>query len=197
VKTESTQILDLARDQILRPRDLKALKYPRQALAELVQQGALVRTARGLYVAADFDLSEHHAYAEVAKRFPQAVICLLSALQFHELSLELPAEVWIAVPRGLTPRSTDLHIRTHQLSDETFASGVETHLIEGVPVKIYSAAKSVADCFKFRSQIGNAVAYEALKNAWQKRKATADEIVYFAKLCRVYNVMRPYLETLS
>lgn len=189
--------MEMARDQILRPRDLKRLKYPRQALAELVQQGELVRTARGLYVAADFELSEHHSFAEVSKRFPEAVICLLSALQFHELSLELPAEVWIAVARGLTPRSTDLHLHTHQLSDETFAVGIEIHMIEGVPVKIYSAAKSVADCFKFRSQIGNVVAYEALKNAWQKRKATADEIVHFAKLCRVFNVMRPYLETLS
>jgi len=103
MKYDTSPILELARSQIVRPRDLRGLKYPRQVLSELVQSGELVKTARGLYVAADFDLSEHHSLAEVAKRWPQAVVCLLSALQFHELSLELPSEVWIAVPRGLSP----------------------------------------------------------------------------------------------
>ena len=197
MKHDATPILDLARSGIIRPRDLNALNYPRQVLANLVESGELVRTARGLYVAANFDLSEHHSLAEAAKRWPQAVVCLLSALQFHELSLELPSEVWIAVPRGLSPRSKDLRIRVVQLSEETFSTDVETHTIEGVPVKIYSAARTVADCFKFRNQIGTPVGYEALKNAWTKRKATADDIVACAKLCRVYNIMRPYLETLS
>ena len=194
---DASQILELARSQIVRPRDLRGMNYPRQILSDLVQRGELVKTARGLYIAADFDLSEHHSLAEVAKRWPQAVICLLSALQFHELSLELPAEVWMAVPRGLSPRSKDLRPRVVQVSGETFSAGIETHLIEGVPVKIYSAARTVADCFKFRSQVGNAVAYEALKNAWASRKATADDIVAHAKLCRVYHIMSPYLETLS
>lgn len=197
MKYDASPILELARSQIVRPRDLHGMKYPRQILADLVQSGELVKTARGLYVAADFDLSEHHSLAEVAKRWPQAVVCLLSALQFHELSLELPSEVWIAVPRGLCPRSRNLRPRVVQVSEETFGAGIETHVIEGVPVKIYSAARTVADCFKFRSQVGNSVAYEALKNAWTSRKASADEIVAHAKLCRVYNIMSPYLETLS
>src|SRR6187431_1392311 len=157
MKHDSTPILELARSRIVRPRDLRALNFPRQALSSLMRSGELVRTARGLYVAADFDLSEHHPLAEVAKRWPQAVICLLSALQFHELSLELPSEVWMAVPRGLSPRSKDLRPRVVQISDNFFSSGIEIHTIEGVPVKIYSAARTVADCFKFRSQVGNAV----------------------------------------
>ena len=197
MKQDASPVLALARSRIIRPRDLSELKVHRQVLADLVESGELVRTARGLYVAADFELTEHHSLAEAAKRWPQAVICLLSALQFHELSLELPSEVWIAVPRGHSPRSRELRPRVVQLSDETFSAGVETHMIEGVPVKIYSVAKTVADCFRFRNQIGNAVAYEALKNAWNERKATADDIVAQAKLCHVYNVMRPYLETLS
>jgi len=197
VKSMKSEVLKLAQSQVVRPRDIKALGAPRTVLGHLVESGELVRTGRGLYVAADFDLTEHHSLAEAAKRWPQAVVCLLSALQFHELSLELPSEVWIAVPRGHSPRSRDLRPRVVQLSEETFSAGVETHMIEGVPVKIYSAAKTVADCFRFRSQIGNAVAYEALKNAWTSRKATADDIVANAKLCHVYNIMRPYLETLS
>lgn len=192
-----SKILKLARTHVVRSRDLKALGAPRAVLGQLVERGELVRTGRGLYVAADFELTEHHSLAEVARRWPQAVICLLSALQFHELSLELPSEVWIAVPRGRSPRSRDLRPRVVQLSNETYGAGIETHMIEGVPVKIYSAAKTVADCFRFRNQIGNAVAYEALKNAWTSRKATADDIVANAKLCHVYNIMRPYLETLS
>jgi predicted transcriptional regulator of viral defense system len=196
MKQDASAILNLARSRIIRPRDLTELEVPRQVLADLVDSGDLVRTARGLYVAADFDLTENHSLAEVAKRWPQAVVCLLSALQFHELSLELPSEVWIAVPRGHSPRSRDLRHRVVQLSAETFSAGVETHTIEGVPVHIYSAAKTVADCFRFRNRIGNAVAYEALKNAWTGRKATAVDIVANAKLCHVYNIMRPYLETL-
>lgn len=193
----SAEILKMARSRILRPRDLRELDAPRGALTDLVRSGELVRTARGLYVAPDLKLSEHHSLAEVSKRWPQAVICLLSALQFHELTLELPAEVWIAVPRGFTPRSKDMRIRIVQVSAQTFSEGIGTHLIEGVPVRIYSPARTVADCFKFRSQVGVSVAYEALRNAWLQRKAGADELVHFAKLCRVYNVMRPYFETLA
>lgn len=197
MKHEVAPILNLARSRIIRPRDLNEMKVPRQVLSDLVERGDLVRTGRGLYVAADFGLTEHHPLAEAAKRWPRAVVCLLSALQFHELSLELPSEVWIAVPRGQSPRCRDARPRVVQMSDETFSAGIETHSIEGVPVRIYSAAKTVADCFRFRSRIGNVVAYEALRNAWTSRRATADEIVASARLCRVYNIMRPYLETLS
>ena len=196
MKLMSSKVLKLARSQVVRSRDLKEIGVPRTVLSDLVESGELVRTARGLYVAADFELTEHHSLAEAARRWPQAVVCLLSALQFHELTLELPSEVWIAVPRGHSPRSRDFRPRVIQLSPETFSAGVETHIVEGVPVKIYSAARTVADCFRFRNQIGNAVAYEALKNAWTSRKATADDIVANARLCHVYNIMRPYLETL-
>ena len=195
---ETAKLLERARTQVVRSRDLEELRVPRRTLGQLVARGDLLRTGRGLYVAADFDLTQNHSLALAAKRWPQAVVCLLSALQFHELTLELPADVWLAFPRGGSlPRCHDMMLRTFQMSDETFEEGIENHVIEGVNVRIYSAAKTVADCFKFRSQVGTNVAYEALRDAWTKRKATSSDLVRHAKLCRVYNVMRPYLETLS
>lgn len=198
MSNKSTELLNLARTQVVRARDLDELRLPRRMLGELVARGELLRTGRGLYVASDFDLTQNHSLAEAAKRWPQSVVCLLSALQFHELSLELPSEIWLAFERGGSlPRAKDMQLRMFQMSDDTFHEGIETHLIEGVNVQIYSVAKTVADCFKFRSQVSTNVAYEALKNAWTQRKATSSELVQFAKLCRVYNIMRPYLETLS
>lgn len=198
MSSKADEILQLARSQVVRSRDLAELRVPRRTLGQLVARGELLRSGRGVYVAADFELTEHHSLVMSAKRWPQSVICLLSALQFHELTLELPADVWLAFPRGNSlPHASDMLLRSFQMSDETFREGVETHLIEGVNVRIYSVAKTVADCFKFRSQVSTNVAYEALKNAWTQRKATSSELVHFAKLCRVYNIMRPYLETLS
>lgn len=198
MSNKSTELLNLARAQVVRARDLDELRLPRRMLGELVARGELLRTGRGLYVASDFDLTQNHSLAEAAKRWPQSVVCLLSALQFHELSLELPSEIWLAFERGGSlPRAKDMQLRTFQMSDDTFNEGIETHTIEGVNVRIYSVAKTVADCFKFRSQVSTNVAYEALKNAWTQRKATSSELVRYAKLCRVYNIMRPYLETLS
>jgi predicted transcriptional regulator of viral defense system len=194
----SNQIMEKARAGILRPRDLAAIPSARRHLAELVQAGKLTKIGRGLYQAGDFPVTEHHSLAETAKRFPGGVICLLSALQFHGLTLELPSEVWVAIRRGKAiPRTNDRHLRVFQISEPMFAAGIETHDIEGVPVRIYSAAKTVADCFRFRSHIGSAVAFEALKNAWQSGKASGDELVRCAKLCRVLAVMEPYLETLT
>ena len=194
----SEQIMVKARAGILRPRDLRAVPSARRHLADLVQAGELTKTGRGLYLAREFPVTEHHSLAETAKRFPGGVICLLSALQFHGLTLELPAEVWMAVQRGKAiPRANSGNLRVFQVSEPMFSAGVDEHVIEGVPVRITSAAKTVADCFRFRSQIGSAVAFEALKSAWQSGKATGDDLVRFAKLCRVLAVMEPYLEAIT
>lgn len=198
MSSKADELLQLARTQVVRSRDLAELHMPRRTLGQLVARGELLRSGRGVYVAADFELTEHHSLVMAAKRWPQSVVCLLSALQFHELTLELPADVWLAFPRGGSlPHASDMLLRTFQMSEETFSEGIETHVIEGVNVRVYSAAKTVADCFKFRSQVGTSVAYEALKNAWTQRKATPSDLVRYAKLCRVHNVMRPYLETLQ
>jgi predicted transcriptional regulator of viral defense system len=198
MKSRSIKMLTLARSQILRPREMASFGVSRKRLSSLVASGDLVKTGRGLYISPDFELTEHHSLAEVAKRFPQAVICLLSALQFHELSLEMPHEIWIALPKGARiPRPKDLQLRVIRISEPAFSADIKTHLIEGIEVKIYTPAKTIADCFKFRNQNTTAVAYEALQNAWKERKVTSSELACSAKTCRVYNVMRPYLETLS
>ncbi len=192
------KILELATKRILKTEEAVKLGMSRQALAKLVESGELIRTARGLYISPDFELTENHSLAEAAKRFPKSVVCLLSALQYYGISLEMPHHVWIAIPRGSRiPSSKDLRLRTTQFSEPAFSEGIKTYTIEGVKVRIYSPAKTVADCFKFRNQITTAVAYEALKNVWYEKKATSAELVRYAKTCRVYNVMRPYLETLS
>lgn len=198
MSAKHSELLELSRTQVVRARDLEELRMPRRLLRELIETGKLLRTGRGLYVSSDRDLSQNYSLAEASKRWPQSVVCLLSALQFHELTLELPSEVWLAFERGKSiPRLKSHRIRCIQMSADVFTIGVETHIIDGVPVRITSAAKTVADCFKFRSSVTVNVAYEALKNASMHCKVTSSDLVYFAKKNRVYNIMRPYLDTLS
>jgi len=183
---------------LLRPRDLQSAGIPRVYLAQLVNDGKLLKTGRGLYVRANASLTENHSLAEAAKLVPKGVVCLLSALRFHELTTENPQEVWLAVPRGTrSPKSRVPALRVMRFSRETMKAGVEKHLIEGVSVRVYSVAKTVADCFRFRNRIGVNIAVEALRDAWQNKKATSDELWHFAKTCRVQNVMRPYFDTLG
>lgn len=189
------RVLDLARSQVVRPRDLAELGAPRSVLSELVADGDLVRAGRGLYTAADYPMTENHSLVLAAKRYPEAVICLLSAAQFHQITLELPAAVWLAVPRhARTPNPSDLQLETVRVSDDVFNYGIETHQLEGTDLRIYSAAKTVADCFKFRNRIGVSVAVEVLREAWRQRKVTGDELWDAAKACRMLNVMRPYFD---
>lgn len=183
---------------LLRTRDLQSAGIPRTYLAQLVKQGKLLKTGRGLYVHANASLTEHHSLAEAAKRVPKGVVCLLSALRFHDLTTENPAEVWLAVPRETRrPRSGVPALRVMQFSGEMMMSGIEKHTLEGVSVPIYSVAKTVADCFRFRNRTGVNVAIEALRDAWRNKKATSDELWRFARICRVLNVMRPYFDSLT
>jgi predicted transcriptional regulator of viral defense system len=182
---------------VLRPRDLDPLGIPREYLSRLVEGGVLLRTGRGLYSLADADTTENHDLARVGKRTPHGVICLLSALRFHDLTTQLPFEVWIAIGvKARAPKVTSPQLRVVRFSGQALAAGVEEHRIEGVPVRIYGVAKTVADCFKFRRKIGLEVALEALRDCWKQRRATMDDLWRYAKVCRVANVMRPYLESL-
>jgi predicted transcriptional regulator of viral defense system len=191
------RILELARSQVVRPRDLVELGVPRSVLSELVAGGELVRAGRGLYTAVDYPLTENHSLVLAAKRYPEAVACLLSAAQFHQITLELPAEVWLAFPRqARIPHPSDLQLKAVRLSEDVFSFGIETHRLEGVDVRIFSAAKTVADCFKFRNRLGISVAVEVLRETWRQKKATADELWDAAKACRMLNVMRPYFDAI-
>jgi predicted transcriptional regulator of viral defense system len=161
----------------------------------MLQRGELVRIARGQYCAADAANDQSDSLVSITSKVSQGVICLLSALQFHGLTTQLPRQVWIAMPRGShTPRIEYPPIKMVQYAAESFEAGVEVHQREGTSIKVYSAAKTVADCFKHRHRIGLDVALEALRDAWAQRKASADDLWRFATINRVANVMRPYME---
>ena len=182
---------------IVRPRDIEAIGLPREYLFRLHRQGRLTRSGRGIYTLPDAPITEHHSLAEVAKRVPEAVICLLSALAFHEITTQVPPYVWIALRKGARkPAISSPSLQIVRLSGASLTEGIEVHHIEGVPVRVYSAAKTVADCFKFRNKIGLDVAIEALKDAIRQKKATINQIYRYAKICRVGNVIRPYMEAL-
>lgn len=167
-------------------------------LHRLVERGLIEREGRGLYRLAGTEISEHYSFLQAAKRVPKGVICLLSALRFHGLTTQKPFEVWLALERGARrPVSDAPPLRVHFFSGAAFAAGIETHQLEGVPVRVYSAAKTVADCFKYRNKIGIEVAVEALRDALRQRKATVDEIWRYAETCRVSRVIYPYLEALD
>ncbi len=183
---------------VIRPGDLARLSVPRNYLGRLVRAGKLERVGRGLYSSADHPPSENRTLLEVCRKVPQAVVCLSSALRFHELTTENPFEVWITLkPGAWSPRIEYPPIRVVRVSGDALTFGVEEHLVEGTEIKVYSPAKTVADCFKFRSKIGTELAIQALRECFREKKATMDELSEAAKVCRVANVMRPYMESLS
>jgi predicted transcriptional regulator of viral defense system len=155
------------------------------------------RARKALPVAADGEVTEHHTLVEVARLAPRGVICLLSALRFHGLGTQLPPDVWLAIPlKGWRPTLRDLPVRIVYMSGAAFHEGVEIHALEGVPVRVTSAAKTVADCFKFRNKVGLDVALEALRD-YRGARRDLEELRRSAKVCRVDRVMRPYLEALA
>jgi predicted transcriptional regulator of viral defense system len=167
-------------------------------LRRLVERGVIERDGRGLYRLAGAEVSENHSLIQAAKRVPKGVICLLSALRFHGLTTQKPFEVWMAIERGTRRPAVDAPpLRVHYFSGEAFTAGVEEHETEGVTLRVYSPAKTVADCFKFRYKIGVDVALEALRDTLKQRKATVDEIWHYAGICRVARVIYPYLEALD
>jgi len=180
---------------VLRTRDLDEYGIPRIYLTRLCHAGLLKRVGRGLYRAADSEPTTQSALAEVSKRIPNAVVCLISALQFHEFTTQLPFEIWMAVDRkAWLPRVNDLPVRFVRFSGSALKEGFNVHPIDGVEVKIYNPGKTIADCFKYRNKIGIDVAIEALRDGLTQKKCTRDEIWHYAKICRVTNVMLPYLE---
>ena len=169
------------RQGILRPRDLEALGFSRMYLTRLHQNGLLTRVGRGLYVAASAEPTESHSLAQACKRIPEGVICLLSALRFHDITTQLPHQVWLALDRkAWLPQATELPLRIVRFSGAALIEGVEEHEIEGVKVKVYNPAKTVADCFKYRNKIGLDVALEALRECRRERRCTSDDLWHLA-----------------
>ena len=181
----------------MRPADLEARSIPRGRLYALVGKGLLLREGRGVYAASDHPHTAGHSLAHVAKRVPGAVVCLLTALRFHGITTQQPAEVWIALPeKARRPRLDYPRLRVARFYGAALTEGIETHRIEGVPVRIYSAAKTVADCFKYRNKVGIDVAAEALRDFTRRHRGGAGELARFARICRVQRVLQPYLDAL-
>lgn len=196
---QSDHILELARHRrVLRAADVREQGWSPQLLIRLHQAGKLQRIGRGLYGLPDAEVTEHQTLIEVCQRVPKAVLCLLSALQFHEMGSQLPHEVWIALPQGShAPALSYPTLRITRLRGAAYDEGVQTVTEHGAPIRVYSPAKTVADCFKFRNKVGLDVALEALKEAWRSRKVTMAELSHFAKINRVERVMQPYLEAVT
>ena len=185
------------RQGTVRPRDLQRHGIARTYLDRLCREGLLKRVARGLYVLSDAEPTENRTLAEVSAKVPNGVICLLSALRFHGLTSQAPFEVWIAIDRkARKPQVEELPVRIVRFSGEALSEGAEKHRVEGREVRIYCPAKTVADCFKYRNKIGLDIAIEALRDCWRERKASADELWRYARICRVWKIMQPYMEAL-
>jgi predicted transcriptional regulator of viral defense system len=182
---------------ILQPRDFARLRIHPQEISRLVGKGQLIRVGRGRYVLPQAEHSENLGLALVAAAVPKSVVCLLSALRFHGIGTQAPHEVWITVAQGAArPRLDYPPIRVALVSGSAFRFGVERHQVDGVQVRIYSPAKTVADCFKFRNKIGLDVAIEALREALRAKRCTREELWAAGKVCRVTTVIRPYLEAI-
>jgi predicted transcriptional regulator of viral defense system len=192
------QIIALAKERgLLRARDLTQQGIPREYLRRMVQREQLVKAGRGVYHLPDVPTVAHAQLAEVAVRVPKGVICLLSALHFYDITTQLPYEIWLAV-EGTTwkPRLEYPPLHVMRFTGKAFHSHIVHHEINGVRVPMYSIAKTVADCFKFRHKIGLDVALEALRETLRDKRASRDEIWQAAKVCRMTRIMRPYLEVL-
>jgi predicted transcriptional regulator of viral defense system len=181
----------------LRPRDLADYDIPGDYLDRLFRRGLIERVARGLYAWPDADVSEHHSLSEATRLVPKGVVCLLSALRFHGLTTQAPRDVWMALPhKAWAPKVNRPRLRIVRFSGPALTEMVRGQKLDGVLVRVYSPAKTVADCFKYRNKVGLDVALEALRDCWRQKKATMDELWAAARVCRMENVMRPYLESL-
>jgi predicted transcriptional regulator of viral defense system len=197
--TDERQTLALVRRLgVVRAGDLEERGIPRRQLYALLQKGKVERQARGVYVASNHARTADHSLAQVAKRVPSGVICLLTALRYHQLTTQLPAEVWIALPeKARKPRLDHPKLRVVRFSGAALSEGIESRRIEGVAVPVYSAAKTVADCFKYRNKVGIDVAVEALRDFTRRHRGGATELARFARICRVTRVMQPYLDAIA
>jgi predicted transcriptional regulator of viral defense system len=197
MKTIRERILEVARKQsVFRAGDVQDATDPRSTLRRMAAQGEIVRVGRGLYAIADAEISGNHSLVEATKRYPGGVICLTSALFFHGIGTQMPYEIWMMRPdRKMTPNK-DFFIRFVYCTGAAFSHGVETHRIEGTEVSIYTPPKTIADCLKYRNKIGLDVAIEAIKEGWRAKRFTMDELWEAAKVCRVQNIVQPYVEML-
>lgn len=183
---------------IARLAELRAEGVTAATMSRMERDGEVLRLARGLYQLPDAPLDAHHGLAEAAKRVPKGVVCLVSALAFHQLTDQLPRQVWIAIgQKDWAPKADGVPLRLVRFTERLLTEDVVSHTVEGVPVKVFGVAKTIADCFRYRSKIGLTVAIEGLQEALRQRKTTPGEIARQAERGAVATVIRPYLEALT
>ncbi len=181
----------------MRTREAIRLGIHPRTLYAMRDEGDLERLSRGLYRLAEMPPLGNPDLATVALRVPKGVICLISALAFHDLTTQIPHYIYLALLRGMeAPRMEYPPLRLFWFSHEPYAEGIETHQMDSAPVRVYSAEKTLADCFKYRNKIGLDVAIEAIQLYFERKPVKVDELMHYAAVCRVRKVMRPYVETL-
>jgi predicted transcriptional regulator of viral defense system len=195
--TQKSRALALLKTRgMLRLKDFIAANIEPETLARLVRDGQVARPARGLYQLADLSVEAGHALAEATALVPKGIVCLISALQFHALTLQMPSAVWVAIERtAWKPNISYPPIRFVRFSGWAMTEGVELYSIESHQVPITNPARSIVDCFRYRNKIGIDVAMEGLREGIRQRKCTPDQLWHYAKIARVWTIMRPYVET--
>ena len=183
---------------LFRPRNLSVRENHQGKLQKLLKEEEIEHLGHGIYRNLNVPMTRHHSFLEPALRHPQGVICLLSALSFHRLTTQQPSEIWFAIAnKAHPPKVIEVSLKIIYMSESVLQEGVETHIIEGVPIRVFCPAKTIIDCFKFRSKVGLDIAIEALKECREQQRCSIQELWHFAKICRVSSVMRPYLELLA
>lgn len=190
---------ELKKRGVLKTQEILKMDISKEYLRKLHKEGKVNRITRGFYVLPNFEFSAMQSISEVSKQVSEGVICLLSALRLHDFTTQNPFEVWIAIERkAWKPKiKSSTKIRYMRFSGEAFTAGVQIKIFDNIKVRVYSPAKTVADCFKYRNKIGLDVALEALREGWREKLFTMDELWKFAKICRVSNVIRPYIESMT
>ena len=199
MSAQRTRALDLLKARgILRLKDFVAEGIGPETLARLVREEVVVRPARGLYQLSDAQVEAAHTLAEAATLVPKGIVCLTSALQYHELTLQMPAAVWMAIDRtAWRPKIDYPPIRFVRFTGDALTDGVERHRIEGVEVPITDPARTIIDCFRYRAKVGLDVAMEGLREGLRRRRCTPDDLWRHARKARVWSVMRPYVEAMA
>jgi predicted transcriptional regulator of viral defense system len=196
-KFEKAQSIFRQHGGVLRMSEALQAGIYRKMLYDMRDSGVIEKLERGLYRLASLPPLGNPDLVSVAKKIPEGVICLISALSFYEITTQIPHEVYIALRRGAkSPRLKHPPVRIFHFTGRAFTEGIETHKVDGVQLRIYAPEKTVADCFKYRNKIGLDTAVEALKLSLKRKRVNVNELMRFARICRVEKVMRPYIEAL-
>ena len=187
----------LKQRKIVRTEELSSAGVHRETIHRMVKAGDIVKLARGLYSFPNYQPTEHYSLIEAQKLVDQGVVCLLSALSYHDIGTQNPSEIWMAIPRKTRhPKIDNSPVKIVQFSGEGYRNGIETHIIENNEIQIYNIPKTIADCFKYRNKLGIDVAIEALKDVILNERTTVDELLKYSEICRVRRIITPYMESL-